>query len=142
MTKLDPTVRKETGYIAIWVVTLFLVMEAVFLLLGKWDASVLLGGLIGSAAAIGNYLLLGVTVAKAASGPADRVALRVRTSMTARLLGQAAVCALAIGVFHTNVYATLLPLLFPRIGIAFRPLVDRKREKPADTASEGSDLLD
>ena len=41
MTKLDPAVKKETAYIAVWVLSLSLVMEAVFLLLGKWEPSVL-----------------------------------------------------------------------------------------------------
>ena len=141
MTKLDPTVRKETGYIAVWVVALSFLMEAVFLLLGKWDMSVLIGNLIGAAAAVGNYLLLGITVTKAASGPKEKIALKVRSSMTARLLGQAAVCAIAVGLLHTNVYATVIPLLFPRVGIAFRPMIDRMRGKTAGSA-EGSDVLD
>jgi len=35
----------------------------------------------------------------------------------------------------------VIPLLFPRIGIAFRPMIDRKRgvETPG---TEGSDLID
>ena len=141
MTKLDPTVRKETGYIAVWVIGLSFVMQAVFLLLGKWDISVLTGNLAGAVSAIGNYLLLGITVTKAASGPPEKIALKVRSSMTARLLGQAAVCAIAVGLLHANVYATVIPLLFPRVGIAFRPLIDRKRGKTAGS-DEGSDVLD
>ena len=66
MTKLDPTVRKETAYIAVWVCALSLVMEAVFLLLRKWELPVLWGNLIGGGAAVGNFLLLGMTVARAA----------------------------------------------------------------------------
>ena len=148
MSKLDPTVRKETAYIAVWTVGLSLLTQAAFLLAGKWTVPVLTGNLIGAAAAVGNYLLLGITVARAAAGPKDKIALRVRSSMTARLLGEAAVCALAIGVLHTNVYTTLLPLLFPRIGIAFRPLVDRKRGAEGEAIledeneNEGSDPLD
>ncbi len=141
MSRLDPTVKKETAYAALWVIALSFIMQAVFLLIGQWTPAVLLGNLIGAAAAIGNYLLLGMTVAKAVSGPADQAALKVRSSMTARLLGQAAIAAIAIGLLHTNVFATLLPLLFPRIGIAFRPLIDRKRGKTG-AESEGSDLLD
>ena len=141
MSRLDPTVKKETAYAALWVAALSLMMESVFLIIGQWTPGVLFGNLVGGATAIGNYLLLGITVAKAVSGPAERAALKVRSSMTARLLGQAAIVAIAIGILHTNVYATLLPLLFPRIGIAFRPLIDRKRGKTA-AETEGSDLLD
>ncbi|MBQ3706208.1 MAG: hypothetical protein II888_07110 [Clostridia bacterium] len=146
MGKLDPTVRKETGYIAAWVLALSLLMQGVFLLLGKWEFPVLTGNLIGGITAIGNFLLLALTVVKAAGGPKEKVALRVRSSMTARLLGQAAIAAIAVGVLHTNVLSTLLPLLFPRIGIALRPLIDRKRgkgTKQEHTAeAEGSDLIE
>lgn len=141
MEKLDPTVRKETGYIAAWTGALSLIMQGVFLLLGAWDLSVLGGNLIGAAVAIGNYLLLGIAVARAVSGPADKAAAKIRSSMTLRLLGMAAVCALAVGVLHTNVYATLLPLLFPRVGIAFRPLWDRRKGRK-EPETEGRDLLD
>ncbi len=141
MAGLDPTVKKETGYIAVWTGALSLLMEGVFLLAGKWDLSVLTGNLAGAAAAIANFLLLGITVVRAAAAPPEKRALKVKSSMTARLLGQAAVCALAVGVLKTNVYATLLPLLFPRIGIAFRPAVDRRRGAGADE-TEGRDLLD
>ena len=121
-------------------------MEAAFLVLKRWSGAVLAGNLIGAGAAIGNYLLLGITVAKAAGGPPEKVAMKVRSSMTARMLGQAVICAAAVGILKTNVYATILPLLFPRIGIAFRPMIDRKRGKMAErdqtAEAEGSDLLD
>ena len=146
MAKLDPVVRKETAYAATWVAALSLVMEAAFLILKRWSGAVLAGNLIGAGAAVGNYLLLGITVAKAAGGPPEKVAMKVRSSMTARMLGQAVICAIAVGILKTNVYATILPLLFPRIGIAFRPMIDRKRGKTAETdqtaEAEGSDLLD
>ena len=146
MAKLDPVVRKETAYAATWVAALSLVMEAAFLVLKRWSGAVLAGNLIGAGAAVGNYLLLGITVAKAAGGPPEKVAMKVRSSMTARMLGQAVICAVAVGILKTNVYATILPLLFPRIGIAFRPMIDRKRGKTAErdqtAEAEGSDLLD
>ena len=142
MNKVDPAVKKETGYIAAWVGILSLVMEAVFLILRRWDLSVLGGNLAGGAAAVVNFALLGLTVAKAvASGEPDKVALRVRSSRTLRLLWLAGFCALCIGVFKTNVYATVIPLLFPRIGLAFRPMIDRRRGTDA-AETEGSDTLD
>ena len=143
MAKLDPVVRKETGYIAVWVAALSLILEAVFLILKRWDLSVLLGNLAGGALAVVNYLLLGVTVSHAVSRgeTAQKIALRVRSSRTLRMLGMAGVCALCIAVLKTNVYTTLIPLLFPRIGLAFRPVMDRKKGKRS-AVSEGSDLLD
>ena len=52
------------------------------------------------------------------------------------------VCALLIGVLKTNAFTTLIPLLFPRIAIAFRPLIDRKVRPAEGAETEGSDLLD
>ena len=142
MSKLDPAVKKETGYIAFWVVLLSVLMEAVFLILRKWDLSVLLGNLGGAAAAVGSFFLLAVTVSRAvSSGKPEEAAKRVKASAGLRMIGMGGICALMIGVFHTNVYATVIPLLFPRIGLMFRPAIDRKRGISAPD-TEGSDLID
>ena len=142
MPKLDPAVKKETGYIAVWAVLLSVVMEAVFLILRQWDGSVLLGNLGGAAAAVGSFFLLAVTVSKAvSSGKPEEAAKRVKASAGLRLIGMGGICALMIGAFHTNVYATVIPLLFPRVGLLFRPMIDRKRGGNAPD-TEGSDLID
>ncbi len=142
MPGMDPAVKRETGYIAVWVVLLSLVMEAVFLLVRKWDLSVLFGNLGGAVIAVGNFWLMAVTVCKAMEkGKPEEAAARVKATATIRLAGCALLCVLLIAVFKTNIYATVIPLLFPRIGIAFRPLIDRKRgAEPPGT--EGSDLID
>ena len=143
---MDPAVKKETGYIAVWVVLLSLIMEAVFLLTGYWDLSVLFGNLGGAAVAVGNFFLMALIATRImnkaleAGKPEDTVN-KVKATASARLLGCVGLCVILIAVFKTNVYATLIPLLFPRIGIAFRPMIDRKRgvEPPG---TEGSDLID
>ena len=106
------------------------------------DLSVLFGNLGGAVLAVGNFFLLAWTVSRAVDkGKPEEAAQRVKATATLRLLGVGALCALLIGVFKTNVFATLIPLLFPRAAIAFRPFIDRKRGKePAGT--EGSDLID
>ena len=143
---MDPAVRKETGYIAVWVVLLSLVMEAVFLITGYWDLPVLFGNLGGAAIAVGNFFLMALIATRAvdralSGGKPEDAAKRVKAMAAPRLLGCLALCVILIAVLKTNVYATLIPLLFPRIGIAFRPVIDRKRgaETPG---TEGSDLID
>ncbi len=139
---MDPAVKKETGYITVWVLLLSLLMEAVFLLIRQWDLSVLFGNLGGAVLAVGNFFLLAWVVSRAVDkGKPEEAATRVKATATLRLLGVGALCALLIGVFKTNVFATLIPLLFPRVGIAFRPMLDRKRGT-GDTGTEGSDLID
>ena len=137
---LDPSVKRETGYIAAWTGILSLVMEAVFLLLRQWDVSVLLGNLGGAAAAVGNFYAMARTVSQAVEqGDPKSAATRVRASAAIRMLTIAGICALLIGLAKTNPFATLIPLLFPRVGIMFWPLAERKRK--AETAgTEGSEL--
>ena len=65
MKKIDPTVLKETGYIATMVMIFSLLLQSVFLIIGKWDYTVLLGNALGFVAAVGNFLLLGITVQNA-----------------------------------------------------------------------------
>ena len=140
MAGMDPAVKKETGYIAVWVVLLSLLMEAVFLVIRQWDLSVLFGNLGGTALAVGNFFLLAFVVSRAIDrGKPDQAATRVKATASLRLIGMGALAALLIGVFKTNVFATLIPLLFPRIGLLFRPMIDRKRGVAAQ-GSEGSDL--
>jgi len=142
VTGLDPAVKKETAYVALWTLLLSLIMQGVFLLIGRWDASVLWGNLGGAAAAIGNFFLLAWTVSRAlGKGKPEVAARQVKATASLRLIGLGAVVALLVGVAKTNLFATVIPLLFPRIGIQFRPLIDRKRG--ADSAgTEGSELLD
>ena len=143
---MDPAVRKETGYIAAWVILLSLVMEAVFLLLRKWDLSVLFGNLGGAAIAIGNFFLMALIATRAMtrgieSGKPEEAAARVKATAMARLLGSVLLCVILIAVFKTNVYATLIPMLFPRIGIMFWPKFSKNRGTEQQ-GTEGSDLID
>ena len=139
---MDPAVKKETGYITVWVLLLSLLMEAVFLIIRQWDLSVLFGNLGGAVLAVGNFFLLAYTVSRAVDkGKPEEAAQRVKATATLRLIGVGALSALLIGVFKTNVFAMLIPLLFPRVAIAFRPILDRKRGT-GNTGTEGSDLID
>ena len=143
---MDPAVKKETGYIAAWVILLSLIMEAVFLLLRKWDLSVLFGNLGGAVISIGNFFLMALIATRAMNrgvetGKPEEAAARVKATTMTRLLGCVFLCVLLIAVFKTNVYATLIPMLFPRIGIVFWPKFNKNRGmEQAET--EGSDLID
>lgn len=143
---MDPAVRKETGYIAVWVILLSLVMEAVFLLLRKWDLSVLFGNIGGAAVAVGNFFLMALIATRAVdravkNGKPEEAMTRVKATAMVRLLGCALLCVILIAVFKTNVYATLIPMLFPRIGIMFWPKFN-KNQAAGQPGTEGSDLID
>lgn len=126
MSSLDPTVKKETIYIALWTLILSVLMQAVFLVIGKWDVTVLTGNLLGGAAAVLNFLFMGITVQKAVDKDPDEAKTMVRASQMYRMMGLilVAVVGFAVPIFHT--LGVILPLLFPRVAIAFRPLFDKK----------------
>lgn len=129
MRKIDTTVKKETLYITVCTVILSALMEAVFLIVRKWDYTVLTGNLLGGTAAVVNFFLMGLTVQKAVGQDAEQAKQTVRLSQTLRLIGLlvVAVIGVAVPVFHY--LAVLIPLFFPRVGILFRPLLDRKQNR-------------
>ena len=142
---MDPAVKKETGYIAAWVVALSFVMQAVFLLIGKWDLSVLFGNIGGAVVSIGNFFLMALIATRAVDralekGKPEDAAARVKSTAAFRLVGCVLLCVILIAVFKTNVYATLIPMLFPRIGIMFWPRFNRNRG--AEQPGEEGDLID
>ncbi len=143
---MDPAVRKQTGYIAVWVAVLSLIMEAVFLVLKQWDLSVLFGNLGGAAAAIGNFFLMALIATRAVdravkNGKPEEAAARVKATTMIRLLGCVLLCVIFIAVFKTNVYATLIPMLFPQVGVMFWSRLNKNRETE-QPGTEGSDLID
>ncbi len=122
MKKIDPAVRKETVYVALWTLILSVLMQAVFLVLGKWNPTVLSGNALGAFAAVFNFFLmaLGVQAAVAKEDAKDGKKV-LQLSHSLRLLLLAAFAALGAWLpwFHT--VAVLVPLLFPQIGVLFRP---------------------
>ena len=125
MKRIDPTVLKETAYIAAFTLIFSALMQAVFLVLGYWDYTVLLGNLLGVVAAVGNFLLMGLTVQSALDKEAKDAKNFRKLSQTMRvlLLFVIAVVAYVVPVF--NVLAAVIPYLFPRFAIAFRPLIKK-----------------
>lgn len=129
MKKVNETVRRETVYIAVVVLLCSMLMEAVFLMIGRWDWTVLLGNLLGGTAAVLNFLLMGLTVQEALDKEEKHAVTAMRFSQTMRmlLLFLAALLGAVLPCFH--LWATLLPLLFPVLGIYARGLFGKKEEK-------------
>ena len=143
--KIQPAVREQTGKVAAGVLILTALMVAVFLILGKFDWTVLTGAALGAAAGIANFFLMALTVQKAVdemkplppepedesrsdpaksedsepplSEGAKRGRDRVRLSYTLRMLGIGAVAVLGAVLPWFNIYAVLIPLLFPGLVI-------------------------
>ena len=141
--KIQPTVQQETLRIAKGTSILSVVMLIVFALLKKLDDTVVLGAVLGTCTAIGNFFLLGLSVQKAADmmkgvemppepeetedgeeAPAAplppeiaQAKQRMQLSYTGRMImmGVVGILGLTLSCFHA--VATVLPLLFPRVVI-------------------------
>ena len=144
--KVQPAVRQETAKIALGTAVLTLIMIGVFMILGRFDWTVLTGALLGWAAAVGNFFLMALTVQKAAdemkptvqpaadeddqeeddgeekpeaplSEDAKRGKQRIQLSYTLRMLGLGVIAILGVTLPWFQSVAVLLPMLFPRIVI-------------------------
>ena len=123
---VDETVKRETRYIALVVLIGSLLMQAVFLVINRWDYTVLLGNLLGAAAAVGNFFLMGLTVQKALGMEAKDASARMRSSQSLRMLMLVVICAIGAAAPCFNLYAVVIPLLFPSVGAKLRPLTEKK----------------
>ena len=120
MNKIDSTVMKETRYIAAWVIILSVIMEAVFLIIGKWDYMVLLGNLLGAFCAVANFFAMGITVQKAVEKDEKEAKTAIKASQALRTVILFAIVAIGAAVPFFNTWTVVIPLLFPRIAIALR----------------------
>ena len=136
MSRIDPTVKKETGYIAGWVLLLSAVMELVFQLTGHMAYTVPLGNLLGGVAAILNFFLMGWTIQRAVGLDEKAAAAKLKLSQLLRMLMLIVICCVGIALNFFQTVAVIVPLFFPRIGVASRPLFDKKN---GQTAAEGKD---
>lgn len=127
MGKIDNTVWKETKYIAGFVLVLSVVMQAVFLALGKWNYTVLLANLLSGLAGILNFFMMGITVQKALTKEEKDAKAAMKVSQMYRTLFLAVILILGFTLPCFDMWATVIPFFFPRIAIAFRPFFDKKK---------------
>lgn len=129
--KIDETVRRETVNIAIGTLILSVLMESVFLLLGKWDYTVLLGNLLGMFGAIMNFFLMGLTVQSAVRQEQKGATTKMKASQMLRMLMLFVVAILGAVLPCFQIFAVLIPFFFPRITIMCRFFSLKKAEKKA-----------
>ena len=118
MTDSRKLVLKETAIVALGEAICVALMCGVYALLGKFDLSVVLGGLVGFLVAAGNFFSLAVvaTIAadKAEAGDPVSGQKLMKSSYPIRLLVMAGVLILCAKSGVCDVIALVLPLLFVR----------------------------
>lgn len=116
--KPQQSIVKETKRIGVGTVIMLVVMLAVYAVLGKFTVGVLLGGLLGSAYAIFNFFMLGMTLQKAASMSDQQMAhMKVRSSYSTRMIGMLVLAVVAFALPFVEGIPCLIALLFPRATI-------------------------
>lgn len=141
MKKMNPVVKKETLYISLWTLILSVIMQCVFLIIGKWDWRVMTGNLLGAGAAVLNFYLmcLGVLAAVKKEDEKDAKAM-IRMSQSLRTFMLLAFAAAGAVFTCFNTWTVLISLFFPRIAILFRPQFDKKQDKKHENeAGENAD---
>ena len=128
MQKIDKIVLKETKYIAAWVLIFSAVLQAVFLVIGQWDYTVLLGNLLSGTAVILNFFAMACTVQKALEKEERDARQTMQLSKTGRMLALFLVTLVGVLLDCFNLWAVIIPLLFPRIAIALRPIWNKNTE--------------
>ncbi|MCR5122236.1 MAG: ATP synthase subunit I [Ruminococcus sp.] len=123
MFAADSVVKKETRFIAVWEVIFSVALQAVFLVIGKWDYTVLLGNLLSGIAAVVNFWLMGLTVVKTLEKQKDdekEARQFAKMSQTLRYTMLAIVGIIGLSLPCFNIVSVLVPLLFPRISAWIR----------------------
>ncbi len=111
-------VYHETAIIAIGEVIGTAAMYGVFALLGKFDLSVLLGGLVGCLLTIGNFFFMAV-IASLAADRAEQQDVEggkklLKASQTYRLLAMAVILVVCAISKKFHLIAMVVPLVFTR----------------------------
>lgn len=127
MKKIDATVKKETTYIFAVTVIFSVLMQSVFLIIGKWDYTVLLGNLLGIIAAVGNFFVMGINIQSALGREEKEAKNLLKLSQTLRMLALFVVAMIGYLVPVFNIVAVIIPYLFPRFAISLRPLFIKER---------------
>ena len=118
MTESRKLVLKETALIAIGELLCVALMCVVYALIGKFNLSVVLGGLVGLLVATGNFFALAVVATlasdKAEAGDPMSGQKLMKSSYPIRLLVMAGILILCAKSGFFDVIALVVPLLFIR----------------------------
>ena len=128
LSKIDPTVKRMTRYIAACVLVLSVLMEAVYLVIGEWHLPVLLGNLLGAFAAVLNFFLMGLTIQRCLGLSEEDAKKFIRGSQSLRLMMIFAFCAIGAAAPIFDLLAVVLPQFFPRIGTMLWPKIGKEHE--------------
>lgn len=128
-------VYRETGIIAVGVLICLAVMYAVFALLGYFDRSVLLGGIIGTVIAIANFFFMAVSASLAADKAVNQEVKQgtalMKGSYMVRLLVIFLILFACVKSGLCDALASVLPMVFVRPVITVAEFFRKSGEEKA-----------
>lgn len=142
---LDPTVVKETKLMAAGCAVCTAVVMAVFIVIGKFDYTVALGGAVGFVIPVLNYFVMGITLASAiASGDQAYAARKIRSSYVLRSVLMLVVMAGSFILDFIHWFPVVVSVFYPRIILFIRGFFMKKKaeDEPASAVSDNEDNKD
>ena len=118
--QLDPVIKKETSYVALWVLAACALIQGVCLVCGWWSLPVLLGSVLGGVTAVGNFLLMCLMVVKALEKDKKDASQAIKLSQSGRMLMQGLALVIAGVLPFFNLWAAIVPLVIPTIAVRVR----------------------
>lgn len=123
-------VLRQTGVVALGEAIGVAAMIGIFALLGSFDKSVLLGGIVGGAVAVANFLVMAIGVNLAAD-KAEQQDVKggqaaIKGSYMLRMIGMAVVLFAFAKSGFCNVIALVIPLIFVRFTLTLQEFFRRK----------------
>lgn len=103
-------------------------MLLVYLAIGKFSIPVLIGGIVGTVMAVGNFFFMGVGLSNLADDATEsKIRLRSQTGFLIRTLAMLALLVVVIKFLGCDALATLLPLLFVRPVLMLEQFIQKSR---------------
>ena len=127
MKNIDPAIKNMTSYIALATLIMSALMEAVFLIIGRWDLPVLFGNLLGAGVGILNFFLMGLGLQKALDKNEKDAKATVAFSHTMRFFLLALVLILAAVLGWFNLLAAVISLIMPTAAVYMSAMVSKKK---------------
>ena len=123
-------VLQQTGIVALGEALGVAAMTGIFALLGSFDTTVLLGGIVGGIVAVANFFAMAITVNLAADKAQNQDVKGGQATIKASYILRLLVMALVLFAFAKsglcNAIALVVPLIFVRITLTVAEFFRRK----------------
>lgn len=124
--KFDAEVKREIIKIAAGCAVCTAITMVVYLAVGRFDYTVAVGGALGLAVSLGNFVLMCIGVIRALeTGNEATAKLKLRSSYIARTLVQAGLIAYAFSTGAICPIPVVVAVFYPRLTIAVCDLIHR-----------------